>query len=354
MFLQVRLGVYEGCQRLSDWLRTPFNYWYSKTDSVVVRVLKGLIVAPSLVLSLIPRKIAIWSNPNSFKHTKTNVVPIQIASKVKIVSYNVLGFHDSQVVGQEHQRSWKERFDEFTKVIDDSDADIVLIQESFSGSDLEKRLIERFKNKYSDFWGDIGAKACFFSSGLFVMSRLKNCSLESFHRYSTHLGASKSFMNKGFAVMAIKDDSNNVVMRVANTHLQSGSCQQVFDVREQQVRQLMTHLEGLSPKGKEVLSVVGGDLNVNRLNEVEWSRSSLNPINNSKVRVDPQFDYKLPTQADLNEDGSVKTLEAIDNILIANSSVKGSIRLQIVSAFRGRAAPSDHSALLATLDGQCL
>jgi endonuclease/exonuclease/phosphatase family metal-dependent hydrolase len=352
MFLKVRLGVYEGCQRLSDWLRTPFNYWYSKTDSVVVRVLKGLIVTPSLVLSLIPRKIAIWSNPNSFKHTKTSVVPVQTTKKVKVLSYNILGFHNAQVVGQEYQRSWKERFDEFSKVIDDSDADIVLIQESFSGSDLEKRLIERFKNKYSDFWGDIGAKACFFSSGLFVMSRLKNCSLESFQRYSTHLGTGKFFMNKGFAVMAIKDDRNKVVMRVANTHLQHGSNQQAFDAREQQVRQLMTHLEEQSPKGKEVLSVIGGDLNVNRLNQAEWLRSSLNPLNNSKVRVDPQFDYKLPTQADLNEDGSIKTVEAVDNILIANSSLKPSIRLRTVSEFRGRNAPSDHSALLATLDGQ--
>ncbi|MCB1108409.1 MAG: endonuclease/exonuclease/phosphatase family protein [Chlamydiia bacterium] len=339
-----RQVAYTHLRWTADALKRPFYaYTLSGSDCLAVKIGKGILMGVGLAGSLIPRFLASVINPDDYCHTKGDAEAIDITSEINVLSYNILGFHAGQAAS-ENRSFWEERFKQFCQVIEDADADVVCLQEVHCGSWLENKLIERFKGKYSDFYGDIAPKTLMFGSGLFIMHRVKDTTLDV-QRFKAKTGNDSRFVGKAFATLIGEN------FTVTTTHMQSGSATEDLTNREVRWNQAKEVIENVRHWDKQV-HIFCGDFNEDRTDTASYYTSWLNPANNQVIdgfKTDEE--RKAITQADLNKAESINTQEAVDNIVAILDQEKGQAHCTIAvcqkSTFKEPSDPSDHAAMFA-------
>lgn len=338
--------IYNGFRSIADTLRTPFYQWRSHgtTPSFISALLfKAPIMLAGLLASLPFRKISIWAAPKEgFVTTKTTTPGQDVSNKVTVLSYNILGM-PSYHAAKEQRPPIKERLDEVFRIIEESNADVVMLQEVHAGSELENAIMERLKDKYSQFYRDMGQKVFFHGSGLMVFSKYKNVDFE-FHAFDK---AAEIETRKGFGVLTIKDNNDKAVMRIADTHFQSGKSDKVKQIRREQTQQIID----FAHQTADVPFFFAGDLNIDR-NDVEYTAD--HPLHHSQAYISDGFENDearaKPTLADFEGQTTAPKELAVDNILGVNTKGKWEMKIEQRGTFANKAtSPSDHAAMLATL-----
>ncbi len=341
---RARIASYSCNKWTADALKRPFySLELSQSNWLITKIAKMILMGLSVGASIVPRFLANILNPHDFCHTKGDAQALDVAGEIDVLSMNILGFHAQQANG-EGRPFWEDRFELFCQAIEEADADVVCLQEVHSGSWLENKLIERFKGRYSDFYGDIAPKTLMFGSGLFVMHRIKNATLDV-QKYKDKTGGDSKFVNKAFAVLKTKDFS------VINTHMQSGNAREDKDFRKtrwKQTEQLVEYARSLGTK----VTISCGDKNEDRTDEACYNTSMLNPKNGHIIDgFASDEERKKFTQADLNKDGTISSQEAVDNIVAIRAKKDGdagcTLETKQWTHFNQRWSPTDHAALLA-------
>ena len=347
LIYRARIAGYTCNRWTADALKRPF-YSLELSDSnwLITKIAKMILMGLSVGTSLVPRFLANILNPHDYCHTEGDAHAIDVAGEIDVLSMNILGFHAQQASG-ENRPFWQDRFELFCQAIEEANADVVCLQEVHSGSWLENKLIERFKGKYSDFYGDIAPKMLMFGSGLFIMHRIKGATLDV-QKYTDSTGNDSKFVNKAFAVLKTKD------FAVINTHMQSGNAREDEEFRKtrwKQTEQVVDYARELGTK----TNILCGDLNEDRTDCASYKPSMLNP-DNGHVMDGFATDAKRKafTQADLNKDGSIGGQEAVDNIVAIRSEKEGdagcTLSTKQWTEFQSpRQTPTDHAAMLAKI-----
>ncbi len=336
-------GLYNTTRAIADGLRKPFYNWRSHgtwTSFALAIIFKAPIMILGLVLSLPFRQISIWSSPGQHVVTSTSEKKAKkVTDKVTILSYNILGM-PSYHAAKEQRKGISERINEAFKVIDGADADVVMLQEVHAGSALEEKIMTNYADKYSTFYRDMGQKVFFLGSGLMVFTKLKNTTF-TFERFNQ---AAELPTKKGIGVLTIKD-GDDAVLRIANTHFQSGKSEYIQAIRQAQTEQIIAFADR-TPK---VPFFFGGDLNIDR-NGDEYIDE--HPLHHTQEKIRDGFqtdeERKKATLADF-EGTSEPAKLAVDNILGINAG-DWKISIEQRGSFDNKdESPSDHAAMLATL-----
>ncbi len=328
-------------------------------------------------LALPFRQIAIWSNPDDFTEIAGHADPKDVASDITVLYWNILGFHAGQAA-DEGRPHWNQaigdngerRIDKICQKIIDIDPDVVMLSESHGGTELErKELVAQLQDHYGTFYTDILPQALMFGSGNFVATKYKNTSLQAYE-FSAKGGSDAKFVRKGFAVLSIRDDDNNLVARIAGTHLQSGHSTDKPDgedgltnaqIRNAQALEIKAKLEELNEAEPAKANIFGGDCNVNRRDEadimIDGEMALLHPENPAlKNGFGEKLDAKDPTQIDLpflTDEWKAKNpdrdpWEAVDTI-VGLPSDSYTLVTEGVSEYKSVDDPSDHLAFKGTI-----
>ena len=331
--------IYDHSKWVEDFLRRSFYEDTFDGKSWIQYLISMILNLPKMVggsiLALPFRLISMWSMPEGgFVETESDCDARQVADEISVLSYNVLGmpaFH----ADKEQRSGIQERIDDVFKVIHDADADVVMLQEVHAGSKLENQFIEEFKGDYKTFYHNIGPKVLFLGSGLMVMTKFANTEFEFVPFEKT----SELATQKGFGVLTIKDDDGNVVMRIADTHLQSGHSADKEDVRKEQVMQIQAYANA----HEDAPLVFGGDLNIDRRGS-EYQDPS-HPIHAFADGFSSDRARLNPTLADYEGRDRQPEKLAVDNILATNLGGWKMGKTRQVSEFMdNKTAPSDHGA----------
>jgi endonuclease/exonuclease/phosphatase family metal-dependent hydrolase len=340
--------LYRHTRAAADWLRKPFYKLRPKT--FFQKVWQVPLILGSLISSLPFRFISMLSSPG-FVKTTTNAEMKEVSDKISILSYNILGM-PSYHAGKENRPPIEERIENIIKIIRDSNADVVMLQEVHAGSELEKKLIEALKDKYATIYHDAGPKTFFHGSGLMTLTKYKNTSF-TFDKFKKR---NEIETKKGIGVLEIKDSDGNAVVRIANTHLQSGGSTKRQATRKAQAQQIVD-TANQQPK---IPFFFGGDLNIPRgTEEYEISPIKKDKTQNVHYGFSSEDEEQKPTLTDYlkqNEDGTWETLELpVDNIIGIFDQKLGMVADFAVKQAEGsnfndrEKSPSDHAAMLATV-----
>lgn len=341
-------GLYRCTRAATDWLRTPF--YKLRPQTFFQKAWQAPLIILSLVSSLPFRFISMLSNPGHVK-TTTNAPKklIDETEKIKVLSYNILGM-PAYHAGKENRPPIEERIDNIIKIILEADADVVMLQEVHAGSKLEKQLIAALKDKYATIYHDAGPKTFFHGSGLMTLTKFENTTFK-FDKFKKR---SEIETKKGIGVLEVSDRNGNSIVRIANTHLQSGSSEKKQAVRRAQAQQIVDTANAKPA----VPFFFGGDLNIPRGSE-EYNASPIRKDKSNRVHYGlGEGEEMTPTLRDFlkkNKDGSWQTLELpVDNIIGIYESAQVShfsVNQAEGSDFSDHlTSPSDHAAMIAEIE----
>lgn len=296
---------------------------------------------------------------------------IVIEDNTKILSFNILGFPKQQTDREKRPhfldpvQDADSRISKIFNAIRREQPDILLLQEVHDeGNQIDETIINGLNDQFSTFYTHTLRGQKVLGSGLLVATRYKNTSFEM-HPFTIDGGADRKYVYKGFGILSIRDDNDKLIMRIANTHLQSGKATKEQEVsregatltsaqiRDLQAREIIAKLEELNATEPAEINAFGGDLNVDRTNPddtfVNGEMSILHPDNPALQDGFYRAGDKSPrqlcpsdyTQQDIGEDP-----EAVDNIV----SLPGSHKMvtEKVSEFANYNDISDHAMIKTT------
>ena len=224
--------------------------------------------------------------------------------------------------------------------------DILLLQEVHDeGNQIDEHIINGLSDQFSTFYTHTLRGQKVLGSGLLVATRYKNTSFEMVP-FTSDGGADRKYVHKGFGIISVRDNNDKLVMRVVNTHMQSGptdSLETTFDgctmtygqIRNNQMQQVITTLNQLDAQEKASVNIIGGDFNADRASGESFPRLQDGFTKEQRVAY---------TQLDLGQ-----TPKAYDNIV----SLPGKHKMvtRVASPFTSYNDPSDHAALVTTITG---
>jgi endonuclease/exonuclease/phosphatase family metal-dependent hydrolase len=163
------------------------------------------------------------------------------APRLRVATYNIWGLPSPLL-------RHGERFTELPASLDALEADIVLIQEAFTGKARALTKLERFP------YAAWGPRASFghFSSGLLILSRYPI--VDTARIVYPRCGGFDCFANKGALFLRVLVPGVGPIS-VFNTHLNAN---QHTEVRDRQIAHLMTFIHAFS---QGLPTIVGGDFN---------------------------------------------------------------------------------------------
>lgn len=342
-------SIYDCARSASDFFKKPLYEWrpYQKSDRFqVVKILMVAVMALGFVASLAFRQIAIWASPgknlfskNNFVTTTTGAQVKKVADEVSLLSFNILGMPGFKS-DMEGRPSIQERMTDVFDVIKRANADIVLLQEVHAGSSLENKIIEEFKDDYGVIHHDMGQSVLTLGSGLMVMTKFAHVDFE-FHAFDD---CSLMGSRRGFGVLTIKDEKDQVVMRVANTHLEAGGFSDGESpqrrIRRSQAKQILDFAQS----HKDSPFVFAGDLNIDR-RRTEYADLS-HPVRQFADGFgDDDKGRRQPTNHAIGIKESGHPNQALDYVLGTNLGEWKLNKPEYLSDFEPVDAPSDHASV---------
>jgi endonuclease/exonuclease/phosphatase family metal-dependent hydrolase len=163
--------------------------------------------------------------------------------KLKLVTYNIWGL-PSWMTGARHGR-----YPQIARELERLDPDIILLQEAWTAD-------ARKSAPADGHWAiarAAGQHTFFQQCGLVTLSRFPIVGGE-FYPFS-HAAFPDRFVHKGVLKVSVQLP-NGRVLNIWNVHLQDGGS---FDLRQSQIRELVSHVE--AAQDGQIADLVGGDFN---------------------------------------------------------------------------------------------
>lgn len=257
------------------------------------------------------------------------------AEEVKILSWNVFMLPKPVRFSLQNTRT-----DLIVEELLKSDADIILLQEAFSGkfkSELKKKSIDKYPYQY--YLNRRIPSLKIFGSGLYYMSKHPFEVLERV--YFKRCTIADCFAAKGSAVVEVSLPSGRKI-QVANTHLQAGG--KNIKIRFKQLAQIKKALASVAAPG--VPQILAGDMNIDALSGNSFERLlSEMDMTSAPLEGEPDYSNGFPTEcySKPGKDGK----EWIDHLLLSSQSYGAYVAHKKVIPFsgilKGRECPlSDH------------
>lgn len=256
--MPVFLGEYDQCT--------------DKTDEIVSRILKGSIAIPSIPLTIplgfasrIPRFIGTCLQRENFIHLKGNFKeePSLFNRKFTVFCNNICGMPGGLSMIFGGVPPLHSRISRIVEKILASNADIVLLQEVHD-EDGAYELYERLKDKYSDFYLNIGIQTTTLNSGLFacIKGKTVNPSFSSFQ----DIPGSQQSVNKGCFNFTI-GSKEAPIAHIFHAHLQPSPDDMNPTSSEKKTRELeLQHILGkmysIPNRSFGAPIVLAGDMNI--------------------------------------------------------------------------------------------
>ncbi|HSX13100.1 MAG TPA: endonuclease/exonuclease/phosphatase family protein [Chlamydiales bacterium] len=243
-----------------------------KTDEIIYRILKGFIAIPSITVTIplgfascIPRFIGTCLQKEDFVHLKGNieVSPSFLKKKFTVLSMNICGMPGGLSLIFGGVPPLNSRISRIVERILAANADVVLLQEVHD-EDGAYELYDRLKNKYSDFYLNIGTQATTLNSGLFacIKSKTVNPSFSSFKEIE---GSHRS-VNKGCFNFTI-GSKEAPIAHIFHAHLQPSPDDMNPTSSEKKTRQLelqhiLRKMHSIPNRMFDAPIVLAGDMNI--------------------------------------------------------------------------------------------
>lgn len=256
-----------------------------------------------------------------------------------------------------------DRLDNLVDLIRSVDADIVCLYEAFE-VDAVYELYEKLKDKYYDFYIDIGPDLLDYNSGLFVASKyaLKNPHFKAFNFPNM-----QDEMKKGFFDFLVMND-DQIMAHFYTTHLQPYRKASDEVVREEELQEILLAIKIAEGDNTSYPVILCGDMNIPWGTE-EYYKSSLSTnkrLYNAYMKGQTKVDIKNRTYTSYMEDfrfNNVGALlmreeyktwysEVIDYALIYNKTDNmdvSTIRIEAFDTTNPATAISDHHGLYTTV-----
>ena len=301
-----------------------------------------------------------------YVETRGDGEPIVIDSEIRILTWNILGFHKEQTDREKRPhfldpvKDYKTRLDAISEVIKKNKPDVLLLQEVHDEpSDIDKKIVQSLDDDFYVFYTHILRNTeLTHGSGLLVATRYKNTSFDAFV-FKNKGGVDRTYVNKGFGILSIRNDNGMLIMRVVDTHLQSGNSKRqdaiddqgntlsCSEIRDLQIREIVAKLRELDALEPAEVNVIGGDLNVNRNDIVDlYPGGRMALLHPDNPALQHGFSKQLSpydnTQQDIGEEP-----EAVDNIVALPGP--HTIVTEQITSYAKYDDPSDHGALMATI-----
>lgn len=241
-----------------------------------------------------------------------------------------------------------ERTKLISELLNNSDYDIIFLQEAFPGS-FHDHLFGVTKKKYPHqyYLKRPFISHTVFGSGVYVMSRFPIKSKKK-AIYDSCRGAD-CFAAKG-VLLATFELPGGKEIQIGNTHLQAGRDAKGSKIRLKQIEQIRKLFNESAKPG--VTQILLGDINIDAKHEDFLKALSLLNMESSALSGDLDHTNGFPISCYNKPGDNVK--EWIDHILVSkNSDIKLTNKKVIVykAVLEGRECPlSDHYALEATLN----
>ncbi|HSX12135.1 MAG TPA: endonuclease/exonuclease/phosphatase family protein [Rhabdochlamydiaceae bacterium] len=173
-----------------------------------------------------------------------------------ILNLNVCGFADILPMLYGGPTPWKERIDSLINRIEETDADLICLQEVFD-PEAGEAFYERLKSKYPYFYTNIGPRVDVIGipSGLFVASKYK---IEN--PQFTLFDKREKVRSYGFFEFDIKSGERHLG-HITTTHLQPFQTPTAQEIRTKELEQVMKVLQEKA-KISQVPFFLCGDLNI--------------------------------------------------------------------------------------------
>jgi len=242
-----------------------------KTDEIVSRLIRiaipsAPITFPLGILSCIPRYLGTCLQKENFVHLKGNLESNSFSKReFTVFSMNICGLPGVLPLFYGGVNPLHSRISQVVQKIWNANADIVLLQEAHD-EDSAFELYERLKDKYSDFYFNIGTRAATLNSGLFVCSKGKTFN-PSFFSFKDIEGAQQS-VNKGCFHFTIGSEEAPIA-HIFHAHLHPSPDDLNPTPAEQKTRQLeLQHILGKmqsitwGDRFPSVPVILAGDMNI--------------------------------------------------------------------------------------------
>jgi endonuclease/exonuclease/phosphatase family metal-dependent hydrolase len=181
--------------------------------------------------------------------------PESVKSEMKILTFNVCGLFEETPIIFGGLVPWRERFNKIVETIDQSDSDVVCLQEVFD-DDLEEALYQKLKSKYANFYTIISPRYLGFKPSTYGV----RSGLMVFSKHSVTNGrfdcipSESPYVNRGVFSFDVGGK-----MKVATTHLAAFQGPAQKKKRLEQMNAVTKILYDMKPSIPVVLC---GDLNI--------------------------------------------------------------------------------------------
>ena len=211
------------------------------------------------------------------------------ADEIRLMTWNV--YMLPKPIKNSHQKT---RSHEIAKLLENSDYDLVFLQEAFS-SYFRMTLKSQLREKYPYFI-KMNRKFGFiptFAPGLVALSRFPMKTVGKL--YFKNCDGPDCHATKGVQLVEVTLPSGNI-LHVANTHMQAGSSDAKAEIRKLQLTQIRAFLAEKKKPGVPQLLV--GDFNINSMAGGEF------PVTLATLAMKPVSHKDSPTQEPEEDDAS--------------------------------------------------
>lgn len=266
------------------------------------------------------------------------------AEDVKLLSWNI--FMLPKPIKFSHQ---KERTDLIIKEINNSDFDLIILQEAFAGEfqkKVKKNASKKFPHQY--YLKRQNGSLTVYGSGVYYLSRFPINVLKE--TYFSECAKADCFASKGSPLVEVSLPSGKKI-QVASTHLQAGHNDQSSEIRFKQLTQIQMMMLPSIRMG--VPQFLIGDLNIDALHGTDYQKA-LKHLNMTSGPLEGDLQYTNGYPIDCYEKPGDDQKEWIDHIFLFQNNVNVQVASKKVRPFNGminnKECPlSDHWAVEAVI-----